>query len=71
MKRLTVFVLACVVAAPAAFAAIPRFAESVLVEDNGSVIDVGYYAAPVMFDWDLDGKKDMVIGQFHSGRIRF
>ena len=39
--------------------------------DAGVPIDVGYYGAPVMFDWDLDGAKDMVVGQFTSGYIRF
>ena len=24
-----------------------------------------------MFDWDLDGRKDMIVGQFTSGYIRF
>lgn len=71
VKKLTVLVLACLVAAPAASAPIPRFAGSVLIEDNGSVIDVGRYGAPVMFDWDLDGKKDMIVGQYTSGKIRF
>ncbi|MFO7650157.1 MAG: hypothetical protein R6X13_02290 [bacterium] len=41
------------------------------VRDAGVPIDVGYYGAPVMFDWDLDGAKDMVVGQFTSGYIRF
>ncbi len=71
MKKLTGVLIAGLLLTLSAWAEIPRFAASVLIEDNGSAIDVGYYAAPVMFDWDLDGKKDMVIGQFHSGKIRF
>lgn len=72
MKKLTVLVLVLlVILVPAAFAAIPRFADPVLIEDGGVTIDVGYYAAPNMFDWNRDGKKDMVIGQFSSGKIRF
>ena len=71
MKKLVVFVLACVVAAPAALAAIPRFADPVRIESGGTPVDLGYYTAPLMFDWNADGKKDIVTGQFHSGRIAY
>jgi hypothetical protein len=64
-------VMTAVLAATLASAAIPRFADPVLVTDNGTPIDVGYYGAPQMFDWNLDGKKDLVVGQFTSGMIRF
>lgn len=40
------------------------------VRDAGVPIDVGYYGAPVMFDWDMDGAKDLILGQFTSGWIR-
>lgn len=38
---------------------------------NGSAIDVGYYGAPCIADWNGDGAKDMVLGIFTSGNIRF
>ncbi len=41
------------------------------VRDAGVPIDVGYYGAPVMFDWNSDGRKDLVLGQFSYGYIRF
>ncbi|MBN2537573.1 hypothetical protein JXB37_04795 [candidate division WOR-3 bacterium] len=66
-----VLVLGAALLATVAFAQIPRFAEPVLLTDNGTTIDVGYYGAPQMFDWDLDGRKDLVLGQFTSGYIRF
>jgi len=69
MKKMPV--IAAMLAAGFALAAIPRFAEPVLVNDNGTPIDVGYYGAPQMFDWDRDGKKDLVVGQFTSGMVRF
>ena len=71
MLKLTVLALACLVASPLVLAEIPLFAEPELVEDGGVPIDVGYYAAPMMFDWNEDGRKDMVVGQFSSGYIRF
>ena len=52
-------------------AEIPRFAPGELVNDGGTPIDVSYYGAPMMFDWNLDGKKDMIVGQFTSGYIRY
>lgn len=70
MKKLTVITLALALLLPA-LATIPRFQESVLVEDAGVTIDVGYYAAPQMFDWNGDGSKDLVLGQFGAGNIRF
>ena len=71
MLKLTVLALVCLVATPMALAEIPRFAEPELIQDGGVPIDVGYYAAPMMFDWNRDGRKDMVVGQFSSGYIRF
>ncbi len=70
MKRAIVVLLAVLVTAPA-WADVPRFADPVLLQSGGSTIDVGYYAAPQMFDWDRDGNKDLVTGQFTSGMIRF
>jgi hypothetical protein len=37
----------------------------------GTIIDVGYYAAPCVVDWDGDGVKDLILGQFSNGSIRF
>ncbi len=67
MKIVTVIV----VLVGTCFAVIPRFAQPVLVNDAGVPIDVGYYGAPQMFDWNRDGRKDIVVGQFTSGMIRF
>ena len=38
---------------------------------DGVKIDVGSYAAPLAVDWNGDGKKDLICGQFDYGRIRF
>ena len=37
----------------------------------GNRIDVGSYAAPLAVDWDGDGLKDLICGQYDYGRIRF
>jgi hypothetical protein len=29
-------------------------------------IDVGMYSAPVVFDWNSDGKKDLLVGQRYN-----
>ncbi|OPL18600.1 MAG: hypothetical protein AVO35_04520 [Candidatus Aegiribacteria sp. MLS_C] len=38
---------------------------------SGDRIDVGGYAAPLLVDWDGDGLRDLICGQFDYGRIRF
>ncbi len=37
----------------------------------GTTIDVQYYGAPCVVDWDGDGLKDLITGQFYYGNIRF
>ena len=65
------FVLVAVVSlAPLALGVTPRFTGPELINDNGTPIDVGYYGAPTMYDWNNDGAKDLVLGQFDSGRVR-
>ncbi len=54
-----------------AAASAPEFGAYTWLYANGSRIDVGYYGAPCVADWDGDGLKDLVLGQFTSGQIRF
>ncbi|MDH5684076.1 MAG: hypothetical protein OEZ20_06410 [candidate division WOR-3 bacterium] len=54
-----------------AFADAPRFNGPNYINDGGVQIDVGYYAAPYIYDWDGDLRKDMIVGQFSYGYIRF
>ena len=54
-----------------AAAATPRFAPRELVQSEGIPIDVGAYGSPLMFDWDRDGRKDVLMGTFAPGNIRF
>jgi len=59
--------------AAATFAQTPVFDAPVAIEANGSAINVGYggNASPFVVDWNGDGKQDLLLGQFNSGRVRF
>jgi hypothetical protein len=54
-----------------AYAQAPRFQGPYSVYDGVNPIDVSYYAAPVMYDWDGDGNKDLICGEYDGGYIRF
>lgn len=49
----------------------PRFDGPWTIYDGVGKIDVGSYGAPVMADWNCDGAKDLICGQFDSGKVRF
>ncbi len=47
------------------------FEKPIRLEDEGGVIDVEIgHAAPFVADIDKDGKPDLLVGQFGSGRLR-
>ncbi len=66
--------LACailIVALPfAVHAQMPVFENAQYVYANGILVDVGYYGSPFFYDWNGDGLKDLIVGQFTSGRVR-
>ncbi|MEO0226226.1 MAG: hypothetical protein ABIL05_04665 [candidate division WOR-3 bacterium] len=53
------------------YSAAPRFLNPVYIQSNGKNIDVEYYGSPFVYDWDGDGKKDLLVGQFYYGKIRY
>ncbi len=71
----------CVVLAAAMFSAAfcaavpaepPELGEGVRIETTGGPIDIEVgHLVPVVSDWDGDGKKDLLVGQFVGGKIRF
>jgi hypothetical protein len=69
MQKLFVLV-AVALLAPLALGVTPCFTGPELINDGGVPIDVGYYGAPTMYDWNHDGAKDLVLGQFDSGKVR-
>ena len=50
---------------------IPDFENGQLIYDGAFAIDVGYFGSPFMYDWNVDGKKDLIMGQFTNGNIRY
>ncbi|MFH1563092.1 MAG: FG-GAP-like repeat-containing protein [Nitrospirota bacterium] len=48
----------------------PTFTTGSFVHATGSDIDVGDYAVPVVVDWNNDGLKDLVVGNF-NGEVIF
>lgn len=57
-----------------AFAAIqsaPDLQKPFKVLDNGKPINVEVgHAAPLLYDFDGDGKRDLLVGQFGQGKLR-
>lgn len=54
------------------FADPPMYNDFVYVECAGQAIRVtGGHADPCVMDWDYDGLKDLLLGEFTYGRIRF
>ncbi|HEX7319540.1 MAG TPA: hypothetical protein VF399_04185 [bacterium] len=54
------------------FTSAPLFSQPQLIfTQAGDTIDVIFYSSPVACDWDSDGDKDLVIGQFINGMISF
>lgn len=49
----------------------PIYGTPSFVQASGVNIDVGYYGAPCMTDWNGDGLKDLILGQYDYGKIRF
>lgn len=68
MKILPILVL---VAVGLCLAQAPTYQSFLYMECAGTPIDVGYYGAPCIADWNGDGNKDMVLGIFTGGNIRF
>ena len=66
-------ILAALCLAAVVFAQAPVFDAPVAILANGFPINVGYggNASPFMVDWNGDGRQDLLLGQYDSGKIRF
>jgi hypothetical protein len=54
-----------------ALAQAPRFIGPETLYSAGAPIQVSYYGSPVITDWNGDGNKDLICGEFTDGYIRF
>ena len=68
MKFFSIILFACCLLV---FAQAPQFNGPTFIYEGSTQIDVGYFASPYIYDWDGDTKKDMILGQFSYGYIRF
>ncbi len=71
MNKKYVVVFACL-AAITLYAQVPIFANYFNITANGSPITVPLgCSSPYIYDWDGDGIKDLLFGQFTSGKVQF
>ncbi len=64
--------MAAGMAAAACVAGEPVLAPGVRLQADGRDIDIEIgHLVPCVADWNGDGRKDLLLGQFREGRIRF
>lgn len=69
--HLTMFLAAMLTSIPLTAGASSGLAEPVRLRADGELIDVDVgHAAPFVYDFDDDGKRDLLVGQFGKGRLR-
>jgi hypothetical protein len=49
----------------------PRFYDPEFLLSWNDTIDVIVFSSPITYDWDGDGDKDLLVGQFFYGYISF
>jgi hypothetical protein len=47
----------------------PDLETGVLIKDGSSNLSVNYHSSACVVDWNNDGRKDLVVGQFYYGYI--
>jgi hypothetical protein len=52
-----------------AAAVTPELDAGVVLMNGSSPLSAGIYTAPCVLDWNNDGKKDLLVGQFYYGYI--
>ena len=67
IRKLTIG-LACL-SAGAVYAGIPELDEGVYIQSGSGPLTVKHYTAPSVIDWNNDGKKDLLVGQFNNGNV--
>lgn len=71
MKTTGLFLLLCLMVTVGSGAAEPTFHAGVKLEAGGKPIDVQIgHLVPCAADWNGDGNKDLLVGQFSGGQIQ-
>ena len=47
----------------------PRLETGVFIQDGSAPLEVSYFSSPAVVDWDNDGNRDLLVGQYTSGHI--
>jgi hypothetical protein len=69
MKKTPAALALSVLAATPAFA--QELSKPVRLEAGGKPIDTDIgHATPALYDWDGDGKRDLLVGQFGGGKMK-
>lgn len=65
------FLLLCLFLMNAPLEGPPELSEGQKLHAKGEVIDVDIgHLVPCVADWNNDGRKDLIVGQFSQGKIR-
>lgn len=71
MKTYLLRIAAALLLAVSSAEAFGAFEEGVRVQADGEIIDVAVgHLVPCFTDWNADGKRDLIVGQFSGGKIR-
>ncbi len=69
MRTLTIIMITALTVL--VFGQTPTFFRAESLKANNIPIDVSWYGSPYAYDWNGDGKKDLVTGQYSYGYVRF
>ena len=70
MRHLFRAVCLCLLACGISAGAEPKFKKGVMIEADGQPIDIRVgHLVPCATDWNGDGNKDLIVGQFSGGAI--
>lgn len=63
--------LLCLFLVNAPLESLPELSEGQKLHAKGEVIDIDVgHLVPCVADWNNDGRKDLIVGQFRGGKIR-
>jgi hypothetical protein len=49
----------------------PRLLPGIYIQEGSKDLNAGYWTVPVVYDWDSDGRIDLLVGQrYDDGRVK-